>query len=73
MQDIYPAYEFAVVIPAFDNASRSAAWDSLRAECLAFTRGEIEPDTAAVAAPVFEKLPTGAHEVDETPLVTSKF
>lgn len=40
------------VLLAFDQEAGSAQWSELRKDCFCFTQGEIEPDTAAVAAPV---------------------
>lgn len=38
---------------AFGREAGAARWQALRGACFSVTRGEIEPDTAAVAAPVF--------------------
>ncbi|WP_345245431.1 IclR family transcriptional regulator [Pigmentiphaga soli] len=41
------------VLLAFGQERDDPAWNGLRADCFCFTKGEIEPDTAAIAAPVF--------------------
>lgn len=41
------------VMLAFGQEAADPAWSELREGCFCFTKGEIEPDTAAVAAPVF--------------------
>jgi DNA-binding IclR family transcriptional regulator len=40
------------IMLAFGREQNHAKWKALRESCFACTRGEIEPDTAAVAAPV---------------------
>jgi DNA-binding IclR family transcriptional regulator len=47
------------VLIAFGQGSENPQWEELRQACFCFTAGEIEPDTAAIASPVFslgEKL-----------------
>lgn len=41
------------VMLAFGRQREEAQWQELRERCFCCTKGEIEPDTAAVAAPVF--------------------
>lgn len=41
------------VMLAFGRDAADARWAALRESCFSFTKGEIEPDTAAVAVPVF--------------------
>jgi len=41
------------VMLAFGDERSNAQWESLRSRCFCLTKGEIETDTAAVAAPVF--------------------
>jgi DNA-binding IclR family transcriptional regulator len=41
------------VMLAFGQEINDARWSALRESCFSVTKGEIEPDTAAVAAPVF--------------------
>lgn len=41
------------LMQAFGDGASDSKWQELRESCFCFTRGEIEPDTAAVAAPVF--------------------
>lgn len=54
--DVLPLTKGSVghVLSAFsEDGKDDARWDSMRTDCYSQTHGEIEPDSAAIAAPVF--------------------